>query len=569
VMTAQGDDKKSKLLRELAGSDCLPSLSPLLIQLLELAADESSSASDLARIIEQDPSLAARLIKMVNSVHYSRRKTISSLSQAVVMIGFNKLRVMALSISLRDTFPLGKVGNMDYEYFWKSSLYRALIAQGFAQALPASRAVSDDEAFTAGLILEIGLLMLYRICPGPLKDSFPGANALMNEILTWEEQNLGINHREIGRTIFNRWHFPPQIVETQKHFGPDALVEAQSDLCKIVELARCSAQVLLGKAGNFEIIQEAAQRLELDAARVNEILCSTFTRVEAAAEHLRLKVDSNQDILEVMEKANRALAKMNGSLETNLGKIVGFFADYEESDAKMAADIAQERQKAIKDVLDAVAHEIRNPLMAIGGFAQRMAQVVESDSNLLKYADIIVRESGRLENVLNEVVSFSQSYDPSFSKGNLIQTLDEAIQELAVLLNRNDIELIRNYEGAPLIVNMDSKAIKKALQQLLEALVQLIEKEERKIWIEIPHSGSTDRVKISIYGKGEAVPTDVQEMLAGLDFSSKVFGLGFGLLLAWKTLEAHHGQIELKSDNQINQFVIYLPVGPENGHGIH
>ncbi|MDY0042702.1 MAG: HDOD domain-containing protein, partial [Desulforhabdus sp.] len=405
-MSAPEEEKKSKLLKELVGSDCLPSLSPLIIQLLEMAADEGSSASDLARIIEQDPSLAARLIKMVNSVHYARRKTISSLSQAVVMIGFNKLRVMALSISLRDTFPLGKVGNMDYEYFWKASLYRAFIAQGFAQALPAAKAVSDDEAFTAGLILEIGLLMLYRICPGPLKDSFPGANALMNDILIWEEKNLGINHREIGRTIFNRWHFPPQIVQTQKYFGADALTEEQSDLCKIVELARCSAQVLLGQEGNFEIIQEAARRLDLDAARINEILCSTFTRVEAAAEHLRLKVDSNQDILEVMEKANRALARMNGSLETNLGKIIGFFADYEKSDAKMAIDIAQERQKAVKDVLDAVAHEIRNPLMAIGGFAQRMAQVVETGSDLLKYADIIVKESGRLENVLNEVVAF-------------------------------------------------------------------------------------------------------------------------------------------------------------------
>lgn len=557
------DEKKSRVLRELATGDCLPSLSPLIVQLLEIAADESSSASDLARIIEQDPSLTTRLIKLVNSVYYARRRTISSLSQAVVMIGFNKLRLMALSISLRDTFPLGRVGNMDYEQFWKMSLYRAIIAQGFARVLSDAQDLDDDEAFTAGLIHDVGMLMLYQVCPGPLKDSFPGVTAATNDIFAWEEENLGINHMEIGRIMFNRWHFPPQIVETQRRLPRERPAQSRSTLSRIVEISGGCAQVLLSRNGDFDIIEATARELELSVEVVNQIICSTFSRVEAFAEHLRLRVDSNRDILDVMEKANRALAKMNGSLETNLGKVLGLIADYEESDAKAAAEIVQERKKAVKDVLDAVAHEIRNPLMAIGGFAQRMSQVVQMDSDLLKYADIIVRESGRLENVLNEVVAFTRNYDPAFTQSNLIQTLEEAIQELRSLLEGNDIELIRNYEGTPLMINMDSQAIKKAMQQVLEALIQLIKKEDRKIWIEIPHSESTGLVKISIHGKGEALPGDVKEMLSGLDFSSKAFGLGFGLLLAWKTFEAHHGQIEIKSDAQTNQFVIYLPVASQ------
>src|SRR5512134_2895181 len=119
--------EKSKLLHQIAANDFLPSLSPLTIQLIEAAADEQSSVLDLTRIIEQDPGLTTRLLKLVNSAYFARRSRISSVSHAIIMAGFKKVRLMALNISLRDTFPLGRVAGMDYDLFWKTSLYRALI----------------------------------------------------------------------------------------------------------------------------------------------------------------------------------------------------------------------------------------------------------------------------------------------------------------------------------------------------------------------------------------------------------------------------------------------------------
>ena len=189
---------KAAILNQIASNDYLPSLSPLTIQLIGLAADEHSSILDLTRIIEKDPGLTARLLKIVNSAFYAHREPISSISYAVMVAGFNKIRVMALNISLKDTFPLGKVNGMDYDFFWKTSLYRAIIAQGLVKGSYLNDRVDSEEVFTAGLILEIGLLLLFHLCPDPLKESFPGGDVPLEEAIRWEEENIGINHRELG-----------------------------------------------------------------------------------------------------------------------------------------------------------------------------------------------------------------------------------------------------------------------------------------------------------------------------------------------------------------------------------
>ncbi|HEN21387.1 MAG TPA: HDOD domain-containing protein, partial [Desulfobacteraceae bacterium] len=152
--------KKSLLLKKILESGALPSLSPLAVQLVELASDDSASAQDLAEIIEKDPALTTRLLKLVGSAFYGIPEKVKSISQAVVLLGFKRLRIMALSLSLRDTFAMGTKDGMDYDHFWKSSLYRAMIARSFAGAVNAP-GMNPEEAFVAGLIQEIGMLMLY------------------------------------------------------------------------------------------------------------------------------------------------------------------------------------------------------------------------------------------------------------------------------------------------------------------------------------------------------------------------------------------------------------------------
>ncbi|MBA4395050.1 MAG: hypothetical protein C0407_15980, partial [Desulfobacca sp.] len=263
---------KTKILHQIATQEYLPSLSPLTLQLIDVAADEHSSILDLTRIIEQDPGLTARLLKIVNSAFYAHKEEISSISFAVMVAGFKKIRMMALNISLKDTFPLGKVNGMDYDYFWKTSLYRAILAQELTKGSYLAPSLDPDEVFAAGLILELGQLLLFHVCPESLKDSFPGGDISLEEAITWEEENMGINHRELGRLTLHHWHFPEQIIEIQMIFGVEALKEGQPDLCRLLEMARICTQLFLGSREDFVVLKEIARILKMDVDRVSEIL---------------------------------------------------------------------------------------------------------------------------------------------------------------------------------------------------------------------------------------------------------------------------------------------------------
>jgi two-component system cell cycle response regulator len=133
----------------------LPVLSPVAMRLVKLASEENSSISDLSEVIEKDASLTVRLLRLANSAFFRTGGPITTINQAIQMVGFNRLRVMALSLSMKDTFPMSRVGPLDYELFWRSSLYQALLAKALAQRL---RTCKPDVAFVAGLVLEIGLL---------------------------------------------------------------------------------------------------------------------------------------------------------------------------------------------------------------------------------------------------------------------------------------------------------------------------------------------------------------------------------------------------------------------------
>jgi HD-like signal output (HDOD) protein len=549
--------ERTRILQQIANNNYLPSLSPLTVQLIDLAADENSSILDLTRIIEQDPGLTARLLKIVNSVSYAHREPISSISYAVMMAGFKKIRMMALNISLKDTFPLGSVKGMDYDYFWKTSLYRAILAQGLAKGSSLSTMLDPEEVFTAGLILELGLLLLFHICPDTLKESFPGGETPLENVILWEEENIGINHRELGRLTLRHWHFPESIIEAQKTFGPQAFKEGSSDLGRLLEISRVCTQLFLGAEEDFALLKEIARLLKIDLDRLSEILSEVFFKVEEMARELRLQVNSNKDLLEVMEKANRALIKINGSLEENLGKIFDMYAKEAQLASANLREPNRDDKKNLEKAMDAVAHEIRNPLMVIGGFAQRLVKKSEEQANVVKYAELIARESHRLEEVLKEILIYSNPYEPAFKTQNLAAVLEAAVSDLE-RTTPGQLTIKKTFQSPTLSLPLDREGFQKSLFQILETVSGLTEKSHllRPLFLEI--NPEPTQVWITIRFEGAPIPEEVTDILLGRDFSNRTFGKGLGLSWARKILEAHRGRIETARENNENRISIIL-----------
>jgi HD-like signal output (HDOD) protein len=374
----------------------LPTLSPVAVRLVELASDENCSAGDLAELIEKDPSLAVRLIKLANSAFSHSAQTVSTLKQAVVRVGFHRLRVMALSLSLRETFPMGRVGPMDYEKFWKASLYRAILAKSLAQQLRISH---PEEAFVSALIQEIGLLIFFDLFLKEKEIEFELELDSLDALLSWQRENYGVDHRMIGEAALRYWKFPENILGCQSIYGDAAKSESAPPLVRICELARVSSRILFHEStGLHEIFEEMESVFGLDQQVVNNVILATFEQVQSIAESVKMEVDREKDLMEILEKANKALSQISemvyrDALQTPVRRLPAF-EDLQEREYTDAL---------VSRTLQAVAHEIRNPIQAVGGFARKLSSLFDPVSEGGQYVQIIIEEAMRLEKALAEM----------------------------------------------------------------------------------------------------------------------------------------------------------------------
>ncbi|MBW2030416.1 MAG: HDOD domain-containing protein [Deltaproteobacteria bacterium] len=561
------ENRRTAILKKVLEKEPLPSLSPVTVQLLRAAADEGSSASDLADIIRKDPGLTTRLLRLVGSVFYYRQDRVTSISQAVVLVGFKRLRLMALGVSLRDTFPMGRKDGVDYDQFWKISLYRAFIAQALAR-LAEQEGVDPEEAFVGGLILEIGMLMLFHCVS--LKEAgcpFPGVDLPLEEIIGWEEEALGINHREVGRIILNRWRFPDALVETQKYLGAEVFSASRSPLCKMVELARKATEIVCRPSGDLQGLYGLADQVfKLSPEDVNRAISKSFKRVEELAEQLSIKMDSSADIMNVMENANRALARISASMDTSLQRLIGQVKQYSESYSKMSEAMVESNTAVFQNTLDAVAHEIRNPLLAIGGFARRLTQNAERADQGKKYAEVIVAEAMRLEQVLNEMMRYCRQYEPKFIEENMISVIEGVVDEFADILRDKEIRLERDFPEERLEVYMDPEGIAHVLRELLRHIIEGMNSAPGSLSLSLRAFWENDLVLIRISSDGRPMPDNVKESLLYSNLSSKSFDVGLGLPMVRRILNAHSGRVEIygRGDTE-NGVDLYLPIRQSAG----
>jgi HD-like signal output (HDOD) protein len=390
------------LLKRLESGYSLPALSPLVMKILELAAEENCSAKDLAEQIERDPSLAVRLLKLANSAFFRQIQPVTTLNQAVMRLGFQHLRIMVLSISLRDTFPMGKAGPLDYAEFWRISLYRAVIAKSLAARL---KMWDPEEAFLAGLVMEIGLLIFIDLFVKGKDEEISLKIDPLEGLIAWEKKAYGFDHRQVGEAALRHWNFPEHMVLCQQAFKVSDTHMSSHPLARICELARILSKIVSRDSETFYTpYVEAGEWPGLDSSVINGVLVESFNHVQDISDSLKVEMNKDKDLMEIADKARNALSRISEKLSKGRG------------DAEPASpptfDTLDEDPNSAAYTLQAVAHEIRNPLVAVGGFARKLAASLNPDSTEGKYVDIILKEASRLEKVLSEMMKKTPAKRP-------------------------------------------------------------------------------------------------------------------------------------------------------------
>lgn len=371
----------------------LPSLSLVALKLVNLASSETATIEDIAELIETDPALTVRLLRLANSVFLRSVEPAVTVEQAIMRVGSNHLRVMALSISLRDTFPMGKVGAMDYERFWRSSLYQALFAKKLAQSLSTCK---PEEAFVSGLVLEVGFLIFH--------DLFLKGKDIRTEfhfyplrpLLEWEREHFGVDHRQIGEASLRFWRFPEAILAGQQVHSLDDPLDTVQPIAIVSEVAREFAALICEESLEWApLFRKAESVYGIHQDVLSDILVSTLEEVNTIADSLKVAVDPQQDAVSLVKKANTSLSDLSARVLVWQHQLA--------DQAQLLKNCGHSSE--MRDMLQAIVHEIRNPLTLVGGFAKRLSTSIDKDAEGWQYVQIILEESQRLEHVLAVITS--------------------------------------------------------------------------------------------------------------------------------------------------------------------
>lgn len=217
-------DQKS-ILSKLGNPTSIPTLPAIIGQITNLLQNPRTSAEEIGRAITADQALATKVLKLVNSAFYGFPGRISTITHAIVILGFSTIKNIVLTTSILDAFRKKKdeVTDFDIEQFWMHSIACGAAAQSIARFTSNK---NKEECFIAGLIHDLGKILLYQYLPDLFMDAYKFSN--QNQILFYESelQLFNISHQEIGGILAEHWNLPPMLQHAIKyHHKPQATQE--------------------------------------------------------------------------------------------------------------------------------------------------------------------------------------------------------------------------------------------------------------------------------------------------------------------------------------------------------
>ncbi len=265
--------------------DSMPSLSPVVHKINEVANNVKSSAQDLTDLIQLDPVLTAKVTRMVNSAYFGLPQEVKSLKQAVVLLGINTIKNVAISSAFLGRSYLKGSDVLDGEDFWKHSLGVAVASKMIARRLGVEEKFIE-EYFIAGLIHDIGKILMNNSFPDEMRKILEISAAKNTPITDIEKNVLGLSHEEIGIAIGKKWKFENNLLYAVGRHHQPALQGNSAIFSMVVAVADTFVKILkVGFSGNHRITpvpDEVWKILNLDEESVFATLADIGKEIDKA-----------------------------------------------------------------------------------------------------------------------------------------------------------------------------------------------------------------------------------------------------------------------------------------------
>ncbi|BEV16216.1 HDOD domain-containing protein [Herbaspirillum sp. DW155] len=213
----------------------LPSIPKVVQEVIESFNNDAVSIEQIARKLAADQVLSAKILRLANSSYYHVSRTIGTVDDAVLMLGFMTVRTLVISTGMAGSFK--KLPGVDLKLFWRYSLDTAIIAKWLAKEVK----LNAEFAFTVGLMHAIGQLVMHAGMPEQALEVDKVAGPLDARRLDVERTSFGYDFADVGAELARRWRFPDEFAQVIKAF-PQPLLGTYDPFAALIHVAAWRAR---------------------------------------------------------------------------------------------------------------------------------------------------------------------------------------------------------------------------------------------------------------------------------------------------------------------------------------
>ncbi|MCO6437701.1 MAG: GGDEF domain-containing protein [Phycisphaerae bacterium] len=432
---------KSAFYQRLESGGRLPTPPGVVIRLLEITRQPDTSVREIADTIAADPILAAKILRFVNSPMAGVARQVSSLHQAVALLGVRGVKMMALSFSvLTAPAPTG-CKRFDPKQFTVQSL-----ACGTAAKVIAAQCKSNlaNEAFVVGLLSQIGRSVIAAALPAEYERVLSSARLVPEDLPALERAAFGEDYTGVGAQLLRGWGIPEPVCTVIETFRGDGGEDPPSDLKSIIRVAEIAASVACpdphAQTDNPDrFIQSAARLLGFSEAQAMETLNSIVTEVE-----------DTRRVLDLPPGFMRSVEELEGAVRERISELTFALHVENQSMARQQEDLLH---RATTDALTGVGNR--------AAFDARLAQELERSARAGTSCALLMIDVDRFK-------SFNDTYGH--------QAGDQTLKVVAETLDQNirKVDYVARYGGEEFVVIAPNTTVE-GIMTLAERLRQTME----------------------------------------------------------------------------------------------
>jgi diguanylate cyclase (GGDEF)-like protein len=302
----------------LSGKNRLPSPPAIAIKILETVRKDNFTFKDIARVIESDPALAARVLKAANSPYYNLSSTVSSIEKSLAILGTHAVKNIALSFVICSEFQSDSYETFDPAIFWRNALSSAVAAEQTAALVGAS----NDDIFITALLHDIGIMVMHGCQPQDYQLVFNSRKERKRPLPEIERMIFGFDHQEVGSRLLKSWLLPKEIYEPIRHHHIESAVSDKYRIStNILHIAKDLASFYNGSQ-DVGKIRRAKRILNTEFG----VSGSSVDGLVESVAHKALELFSSFEIApgnlrpfsQILQEANNELGEMYDSYELQI-----------------------------------------------------------------------------------------------------------------------------------------------------------------------------------------------------------------------------------------------------------